>query len=213
MTTQKFAQGVCYHKLAYCFVLGSLIGTVYEEIITFFKYGEFQTRRGVLYGPFNPLYGVAFIVVIILFHKYKNPVKLFIVGGLFGMLFELVAGLIQLLLLGSRSWDYSGQFLNIYGYTSPFYGVVWGLLIIIIIKLIYPFTSRLVEWIPNKIGIIVSNTMIVLLTINLTLTISALSRQSLRHKGVAPYTPYGEFLDKTYTDEVLLKHFPDMEYE
>lgn len=210
---ETFAKGVCYYKIALCFVLGSVIGTLYEELITLIKYGEFQSRRGVLYGPFNPLYGLAFISVIILFHRIKHPVKLFIIGGLYGMLFEIIAGIIQLLLFGSRSWDYTGQFMNLYGFTTPLYGAIWGIFVLIILKGIYPITSLYIEKIPIKLGKIIANTLFILLMLNLALTAAVLSRQSLRHKGYEPLTFIGELIDQVYTDEVIQKHFPDMIYE
>lgn len=210
---EVFAKGVGYYKLALCFLLGSVIGVVYEELITLFKYGEFQTRRGVLYGPFNPLYGLAFISVIYLLQRFKSPIKIFVFGGLYGMLFEIIAGGIQLLFFGSRSWDYSGQFMNIMGFTSPFYGLVWGIFAIIIMKGIYPITSKYIEKIPVKPGKIITNILFASLMLNLALTTCVLARQSLRHQGVEPLTFIGEFIDEYYPDEVIKKHFPDMVYE
>ena len=211
-TDKKFAQGVCYHKIAICFILGSIIGVIYEELITVFKFGEFQTRRGVLYGPFNPLYGLAFISVIILFHRIKNPLKLFIIGGLYGMIFEIVFGALQMAFFGSRSWDYTGQFMNIYGYTSPFYGIVWGIFILIILKVIFPFISKYIEKVPPKQGRIITNLFFWFLILNTALTVTVLSRQAIRHQGHEPITFIGEWIDKTYTDEVINHHFPDMVY-
>lgn len=210
---QLFAKGVCYYKIALCFILGSFIGTLYEELITIIKYGEFQSRKGVLYGPFNPLYGLAFISVIILFQKIKNPVWLFILGLLYGMFFEIAAGLTQLLLFNTRSWDYTGQFLNIYGFTSPIYGIIWGIFVLIILRVVYPLTSHFIEKIPYQKGMIITNLLFALLMLDLVLTAAVLGRQALRHKDVEPITFIGELIDEYYPDEVVEKHFPDMVYE
>lgn len=39
---------------------------------------------------------------------------------------------------------------------------------------------------------------------------SALIRQTLRHKGIAPLTPIGLLYDKYYTNEFLKKYFANM---
>lgn len=206
----KFAQGICFNKIAICFILGSIIGVLYEELITIIKFGEYQTRRGVLYGPFNPLYGLAFISVIILFHKIKNPFKLFVIGVFYGMVFEILFGALQILILGSRSWDYTGQFLNIYGYTSPMYGIIWGIFILFIIKGLLPFVSKYIEKLPIKPSNIITKLLFLFLIMDTLLTITVLTRQSFRHLGYPPITYIGEWIDEVYTDEKILHHFPDM---
>ena len=63
-TEKIFAQGFCYDKLFFVFLIGGIAGTYYEEILHFIKvlvkYGrvEWVARQGVIYGPFNPVYAI-----------------------------------------------------------------------------------------------------------------------------------------------------------
>ena len=87
MSSKKcvFAEGYSGKKLFLIFVIGSVIGVLYEEILNlvkiYFATGDivWELRRGVLYGPFNPLYGLGAVLVVYLLAKpnYSN-IKTFI---------------------------------------------------------------------------------------------------------------------------------------
>ena len=53
------------------FLIGSLIGTYYEEILHLISHHEFELRQGVLWGPFNPIYGIGFANFIIFLVQYQ----------------------------------------------------------------------------------------------------------------------------------------------
>lgn len=75
---EKFANGFCFYKLFLIFIIGCIFGVIYEELIlNFFRFlinGEFhiEPRRGLLYGPFSPVYGFG-AVIMSLFVKEKDP--------------------------------------------------------------------------------------------------------------------------------------------
>ncbi len=62
-TEAKFAEGLCFKKLFFVFLIGSVIGAIYEDLLIYFKTlietgnGVFMLHRGVIYGPFNVVYG------------------------------------------------------------------------------------------------------------------------------------------------------------
>ena len=74
MEQKVFAKGYCFAKIFIFFVLGCLIGTYYEEILWFVKYGEITNRQGLIYGPFSPIYGVGILVFVLLLGK-KNDTR------------------------------------------------------------------------------------------------------------------------------------------
>lgn len=205
-----FESGYNYSGLTLWFIFGCTIGTWYEEIITFIKLGEFESRNGVLYGPFNPLYGLGFLLVILIFKNVESIIKVFVIGGLIGGIFEFVLGYLQELFLGTISWNYEGQFLNIYGKTSIVYMAIWGIFAVLISKFIFPFFSNYFGQLPIKPWGVIINIFAIILYLNILLTIAVLGRQSLRSNGHQPITVIGEFIDNVYTDDVLKEFFPDM---
>jgi len=207
---EPFAAGISFYKLVWCFIIGSVIGTLYEEIIEFSRYGVWENRSSVIIGPFNPLYGTAIVLAILFFHNIKNPIKMLILGGLFGATFEYAASWAQEFFTGSKSWDYSHLFLNINGRTSVIYAFYWGLLILFLVDIVYPYLSKWIEKIPYRVGVIITRLLIVFLSLNMFVTYSMLIRQGMRAKGIEPYTPLGELYDDVFTDEVIKEMFPNM---
>ena len=69
---------LCY--LFVIFLIGCLTGWVYEEI--FYWYTEGMLRnRGILYGPWLPIYGVGALGIYAMKPFKKNPAVLFLLSA------------------------------------------------------------------------------------------------------------------------------------
>ena len=44
--------------LFWLFVIGSIVGYIYEMIVVLVQKGYFESRQGLIYGPFTPIYGI-----------------------------------------------------------------------------------------------------------------------------------------------------------
>jgi len=207
---EPFAYGMSFYKLVWCFSLGSIFGTWYEEIITFFKFGVWENRSAVIIGPFNPLYGTAYVIALLLFFRIKKPIIVIFLASIFGGAFEYAANWAQEYFTGSVSWDYSELFLNINGRTSIIYSLFWGVLIFFLVKIIYPYLSKKIEKIPHRFGVIFTRIFIVFITLNMFVTYSMLIRQGMRAKDIEPFTPLGELYDEIFSDEYIAELFPNM---
>ena len=219
MKKEVFAKGICAKKLWIIFIIGSIFGCYFEMIKNFFECliatGTifWERRSGVIYGPFSVIYGFGAVLITIFFvnKKYKD-IKIVLLGGLMCGFAEYLINFLQETFIGTISWDYSDQILNINGRTTIPIMFCWGLICFLFVRYIYPFISNLVEKIPYKQGTIALYTLVTLLIIDMFISYTALFRQFLRQKDVKPLTFYGEFLDKTYPDERLKKAFPNMEF-
>ena len=220
MSSKKsvFAEGYSFKKLFFIFVIGSVIGVLYEQILNlvkiYFATGEvvWELRRGVIYGPFNPLYGAGAVLVIYLLAKpnYSN-IKTFIYGSLLGGFLEYFISLLQEIFTHTTSWDYSYHFLNIGGRTTIPFMLVWGLFALIFVKIVYPFLS--IEKIPINIGNIIFYILFIFLIIDMFISWTALFRSAMRRNNIEPATPVGRLYDKIYPDSVLSKSFPNMDFK
>lgn len=212
-----FAKGICFEKLFIIFLIGSIIGAYYEQIINLVKvyYSTnrivWEYRRGVIYGPFNVIYGFgAVILVKLLLSKDRKWYAIVIYGALFGGILEYTINLLQETFTHTVSWDYSDRLLNINGRTTVPYILFWGLFSLFFAKCIYPIVSNLIEKIPYKFGIIFTKVLVVFMIVNMIVSWTAIVRQSFRRNNVGPFTFVGRFCDKYYTDEYLVKYFPNM---
>ena len=218
--TTKFAAGLCFKKLFFIFLLGSIIGSLYEEVLFFVQTllttGEWtwSLRRGVIYGPFNVIYGFGAVMMVwLLLRKPLKNWQIFAFAGLLGGVIEYLISLLQEIFTHTTSWDYSNQFLNINGRTTIPYMLVWGLMGLILVKVVYPPVSNLIERIPVRSGEVIFIVLVILMALDMLVSWSALIRQTLRHNHVPAFTPVGRVLDEYYTDEFLEHYFPNMDHK
>lgn len=212
-----FAEGLGFKKLFFIFMIGSVLGTIYEDILiyvlTYLETGTgvWMLHRGVIYGPFNVIYGFgAAVMCWVLLRKKYNNWQIFGLSALLGGLIEYGLSFLQETFTGTTSWDYSNQLLDINGRTTIPIMLVWGVLGLVLVKIVYPFCSNLIERIPIRIGNPVFWALLVFMILNCLISWSAIIRQGLRHNNIPPFTPVGEFYDYYYTDEYLHHYFPNM---
>lgn len=108
---QKAAQ-LCY--LFLIFLTGCLVGCIYEEIFYWVTEGMLR-NRGILYGPWLPIYGVGALSIYAMKPVKKQPVLLFLLCAAVSGIVEYIIGYAGLHFFGLRLWDYRGLLLNIDG--------------------------------------------------------------------------------------------------
>lgn len=216
-TDTVFAEGLSFKKLFFIFLVGSVLGTIYEDILIYLQTlaatgtGVWMLHRGVIYGPFNVIYGFgAAIMCWVLLRKKYNNWQIFGISALLGGVVEYALSFLQEVVTGTTSWDYSSAFLNLNGRTTIPIMLVWGLMGLILVKLVYPFIFKLIEKIPPRIGTPLFWVLLVFMILNCLVSWTAIIRQNLRHNNVPPFTPIGEFYDDYYNDKMLSKYFPNM---
>ncbi len=202
-----FAKGICFKKALWVFLIGSIFGVIMETIISYFQYGNFESRRGLIYGPLNPVYGFGAMIFMVFLAKYKNPLKVFIGGMLLGGGFEYLCSLLQEWIFGTTSWDYSGHAFNIGGRTSLLFMFYWGIIALLFVFLIYSFLSKMIEKIPVRIGEVLTILLIIFLLVDCAISITACLRQTERSKGLEASNGIEVFLDKHYPDKRLNEIF------
>lgn len=122
------------------FFFGSVIGWIWEVICTFYIYGIFA-KRGVLHGPWLPIYGIGFLLIILLKKCVgKKPLLLFVTSiTVFGCL-EFIASLVLETLYHTRWWSYGNEVLNINGRVCLksllFFGIAGSLIVYKIVPIL-----------------------------------------------------------------------------
>lgn len=214
---EKTREKITFSKLFWIFVIGSIFGAFYEEILTCIKTliqtGQFEwvLRRGVIYGPFSPIYGAGAVLMTILLVRYKNNwMQTYCYGAILGGSFEYLISILQEIFIGTCSWNYSKQFLNIHGRTTIPIMMVWGLFVLLFVYVIYPWISKFLDAVPKQFYELMTKVCVVLMAFDLLISWTALFRQTLRRNNVPPLTPVGRLYDKVYSDEFLSKYFTNM---
>ena len=210
---RPFAFGMNLTKLFWIFFIGCIAGFVLEECWAFFIAHQIELRVGLVYGPFQPIYGGgAAIITLCLYKLYKqNSAVIFIASGVIGAAFEYLCSLGQEMIFGTVSWDYSGTPFNIDGRTNLMFGVIWGLLGLIWLKSVYPAMSRWIEKIPKRIGGILTIVLAAFLIFDAFISCAALTRANERTQGIPATTSFQYFLDEHLDDEYLALVYPNMQ--
>ncbi len=100
-------------KLLWIFILGCLAGYILEVAFNFVRTHNYETRQGLIYGPFAPVYGIGMVAFYLVLPKLNRIVDIFLMSTLLGGITEYLCSFFQEKLFGTISWDYSGMFLNI----------------------------------------------------------------------------------------------------
>ena len=128
--TGHFAMGLNFYKLILLVFIGSFAGVVVEMLWCLLTNGYLESRAGLVYGPFNLLYGVGAVTLSVCLFRYRNRSSGFSFAGgmIVGSVVEYVCSWGQELLFGSTSWDYSNLPFNLNGRICLLYSVFWGIL-------------------------------------------------------------------------------------
>ena len=101
----SFASGVNFYKIALVCIVGSFAGVVVEMLWCLFRNGYLESRSGLVYGPFNPVYGIGAVVMTLALYRYRNRSSSisFLGGALVGSVIEYLLSWGQEALFGSTS--------------------------------------------------------------------------------------------------------------
>jgi uncharacterized membrane protein len=144
---------VLEYFLVYAF-LGWCVEVAYQAI----KKG-LVVNRGFLNGPVCPIYGAGVLTVFILLsiagrndpHE-MNALVVFGFGIVLATLIELIGGWALDKLFHARWWDYSDQRFNFRGYICLRFSIIWGLGILLIVRVADPVIINALNLIPRTVA-------------------------------------------------------------
>jgi uncharacterized membrane protein len=206
-----FIKDLGFINLFSFFIMGSLFGAFFEGIILLIQDGNFLVRHDLLYGPFSSLYGfgtVIFLILLIPKNNKRGIIKTFLYSFFIGGISEYIAGWLSEILFHIKFWDYSKMFLNINGRTTIPIMLIWGVMGTILVKVVYPFISKILKKIPYNVAISCFILIFIFMVWNMILSYSVFYRMVLRNRGIFPQTKIGAIYDKVYNDEVMYQKFP-----
>ena len=126
------------------FIVGSMIGWVYEELDFFFVLHE-KVKRGFLYGPWLPVYGTGGVLMLTLLGRWRrNPFVVFFGSMIIAAILEYSTAAAMMAIWHKRWWDYSGMPFNLQGYISLQSILSFGIMALALFFMIDPFVRRFV---------------------------------------------------------------------
>lgn len=203
-----------YFTLFWLFVAGCVIGLVIETAFRAIQFGGYESRAGLVWGPFSPIYGAGAVILTLFLNRFYHTHNLviFLIAMVVGSCIEYATSWGMEFFWGAIAWDYSGTFGSIDGRTNFAFGMMWGLLGLVWVRLIMPFLKRVFEHIDSRKVLvrIITAAMSVFMAVDITVTVLALDREGQRAQGVPANTWSQQFFDEHFPDSFMQARFENM---
>lgn len=137
----------------------AVLGWLWEVAVFLMQEGMF-INRGVLFGPWLPIYGAGGVAIVLFLRRFsENKLLTFFAAMMLCTSLEYMTGWFLESATGTRWWDYTGYLFNINGRICLAGALVFGLGGISLIYILAPLFDSLYKKIPPRIkyilGIIV----------------------------------------------------------
>ena len=160
---------ITIHQTIWYLMLFSIMGLIVETLFCYFTTGVIESRKGLIFGPFCPIYGVGATFIIFVLNSLKNnKIKLFVYGGILGSVIEYIISFGLEAFYGTRFWDYSFLKLNLNGRICVTYTLFWGILALVLIQFVKPIIDIVINSVDYKL-LDISVTVFILLDIFYTI--------------------------------------------
>lgn len=169
--TNEFDLIVNFCKYTMIFLIGSIVGFIYEQIF-YYIFEDTLAKRGFLYGPYLPVYGFGAVLIVLLLTKLKkNPFVVFVLAMLLTGIVEYITGFVMYKAYHKVWWDYTGLFLNIDGYVCLRSVLTFGIGGLILVYIIEPLICKLSENVSKRLYLMASIIVIMDFLTDLTFTL------------------------------------------
>lgn len=133
-------------SLILLFFIFSCIGWIWEVGLSLLTYG-YPVNRGVLCGPWLPIYGTGGILILTLLKRLRHRPALELASAIIlcGLVEYFTGYYLELTHNGMKWWDYSGYFLNLHGRICAEGLLVFGLGGMAVVYALAPLLDNIIQ--------------------------------------------------------------------
>ena len=206
------AQPLTPYRVFWLFLIAGFVGDLIEVVFWLLTRGELISRSSLLYGPFSLVWGLAAVLLTLVFHRMddQGTARIFMTGTVLGGAYEYICSWLQEVLFGACFWDYRHLPLNLNGRVNLVFCMFWGGIAIAWVRLAYPALYGFVRGIPRQTGRRVAAAAAAFLICSTAVSAAALIRMDQRREGVPALGAVTRFLDEVYPDSRLKARYPNM---
>lgn len=140
--------GYCFYYYICLFALLSFLGWLWEVCLYLITTKSF-VNRGILTGPWLPIYGAGGLFLYFLLYRLKkHPILVFSLAVIVCCALEYFCSWFLERLWGVRWWDYSGYFANLNGRICLLGAAAFGIGALLAIYMLIPWFEKKYEKIP-----------------------------------------------------------------
>lgn len=187
------------------FIIFCFIGWCWEVSLHIIQDGTF-VNRGMLHGPWIPIYGSGGILILIALKLLrKHPIQEFFAAIVLSGILEYTTSWLVEMSKGKRWWDYSGYFLNLDGRICGEGLLVFGIMGMVVVYLAAPVVDHYLRLIPKNVIVPLSIALMALFTVDSIYS----SVHPNEGKGITDYKPVTEEEEEACIDNIY--GFEDLE--
>ncbi|MBO5479500.1 MAG: putative ABC transporter permease [Clostridia bacterium] len=200
-------------QILWYFTFFSIIGLIVETLFCYITTGVLESRKGLIWGPFCPVYGVGATFLILILNKYKdNSLKLFFIGSILGNVIEYLLSFLLEAYYGTRFWDYSYLNWNLNGRICILYSIYWGILSFVLVKWIKKPIDKIIKKIPNSKILHIAVLLFFIIDGLATIWAITVYQKRIEYYNVENNIKEN-FIEKTlFSNEIMVKTFPNLRY-
>lgn len=120
----------------FVFIAASVLGWLWEVFLNIVICGCY-VNRGILYGPWLPIYGVGAVLVLFIAYNVNNPMQIFFISAATCGILEYATSYIMEIIWGMRWWNYGGDF-NVHGRINLLVILLFGIIGLLFEYIIVP---------------------------------------------------------------------------
>lgn len=205
-----------WYQIVMVFFIGSVLGLLLEEAWMFVTAGVTESRVGLVWGPFSPLYGVGAVLLTLVTFKLRqmhaSGLVVFVVSMIVGGLLEQLTGWGMETFFGAVSWDYIAG--GIPGAITKWVAVpflfFWGILGYVWYKLIMPDLLWTLGVPTTRRKAIFVTLLSIYLVADIFMTIMCFERRAERDEGIPPANAFEAWIDENFNNNFMSEHFQNM---
>ncbi|MDO5695192.1 MAG: putative ABC transporter permease [Eubacteriales bacterium] len=140
------------YNIGWWFWAYSFLGWAFECIYVMIHEGR-AINRGFVIGPFCTIYGVGALLILFILDFFSGSLPvLFIMAVVITSALEYIVYIILDKIFHQQWWDYSDLRFHYKGILSLESSIAWGVLSVLLYKLIHPLVQLGIRMIPHGIG-------------------------------------------------------------
>ena len=208
---------ITWYQVVMIFFIASILGLVLEEVWMFITAGLTESRVGLVWGPYSPLYGVgALLLTFICFDLRRHRAPwwvIFLVSMAVGGGLEQIVGWSMETFMGAVSWDYTGVPGCITKWVAVPFLFFWGILGLLWAKVIMPELLFRIGVATTRRQVVFVGLLGLYLALDVFMTLAVFDRVHDRELGIPPETALEVYVDENYTQEFVERRFENMNFD
>lgn len=144
--------GVDFYHIANWFYIYSFLGWLWETCYVSVRKGKL-INRGFINGPLCTIYGCGALAVYLILLPVSGDLLLLFVGGVVvATALEYVTAALMENIFHTSWWDYSDKKFNFQGRICLGVSLGWGVLTVLLFRVLHPLVEKLVALYPVYVG-------------------------------------------------------------